>query len=173
MRRSFRCRLPSAKNCFTRSRARRSDGLRSVQAWLRGVRQTIEGDSHGRHFRIDIVDEIERDGFASLRQGRRAELVRAVMAQNQDARPEWPGAAGNPGIALIFSRTIPAPIMMWPSRRPFGGIFDAARVAEFFDLADIVQDDAREQQIRIELGIVRRRRARDRSGSRHARAGRR
>ena len=47
------------------------------------ARQRIERRSHGRHFRIEIVDEIECNGFARLRQRGRTEFVRAVVAQNQ------------------------------------------------------------------------------------------
>ncbi len=38
---------------------------------------------------------------------------------------------------------------------PFGGVVDAASVAKFIDLADIVKDDAGQKQIRVEFPIMR------------------
>ena len=45
---------------------------------------------------------------------------------------------------------------MWPRSWPFGGVADGAFVAEFVELADVVEHGGGEEQIKVELGIVRR-----------------
>ena len=63
-------------------------------------------------------------------------------------------AAGNPGIALILSRHHPCANHDVAEQAAFGGIFDAARITQFFDFSDVVKDDAREKQIGVELRVM-------------------
>src|SRR5271156_4120803 len=42
-----------------------------------------ESDAHGGHLGIQVIEKVESDGFARLRQRRRTKLERTVVAENQ------------------------------------------------------------------------------------------
>jgi len=100
-----------------------------------------------------FATEIERDSLARLRQRGRTELMRAVVAENQvfHENGESSGESGNRFDSIADH---PCTNHDVAEQAAFGGIFDAAGVAEFFDLADVVKDNAREKQIGVELGVV-------------------
>src|SRR5271154_4985976 len=101
---------------------------------------------------------MQRHSFASLRQGGRTKFVGAVVAQNQmlNQHGERSGKIRDGSNLFTNHRSANADVAQ---QAPLRGVVDAAAVAELINFPDVVQHDAGQKQVRVELGIVRRNRA--------------
>ena len=116
----------------------------------------IDGQSGagGGEFRIEIVEIVEDQSFADHGQLRRAEFVLAMVADEEmlnDGLQVWretfDGVHGF-GDGFKFHHDVAEELA-------FDGVADSAFVAEFVELADIVEHRRGEKKIDVQLGIVR------------------
>src|SRR5271156_951199 len=96
--------------------------------------------------------------FASLRQGGRTKFVGSMMAQNQMLNQHGERSGKIRDGANLFTNHRSADTDV-AQQAPLGGVVNAAAVTELINFPDVVQDDAGQKQVRVELGVVGRNRA--------------
>src|SRR5215469_2687342 len=92
-------------------------------------------------------------GFARLRKGWGAKFVRTVMTDNQvfHQNRQMPREVRD-GLNLLMNELHSDSDM--PEQAPLSRIINGASVAEFVDLANVVEDDTCQEQVGIDLGVV-------------------
>jgi hypothetical protein len=100
---------------------------------------------------------MERDGLERHGELGAAELVRAVMADDHVLQPEqelvWKRFAGQLGASGgLLSDHLHAHDEV-SDELSFVGVGESAVIRELVDLADVVEEDAGEQQVAIQLGV--------------------
>ncbi len=114
----------------------------------------MEGGADGGHFGVEVVHVMEDEGFADHGEFGRAELVFAVVADEDvlDYRFQVGGKADDGvhsvGYGFQFHDDVAEELA-------FVGVGDGAVVAEFIEFADIVEHGGHQKKIDIKLGIVR------------------
>src|SRR6266403_4408260 len=112
-----------------------------------------EGGADGGELGIEVVHVVEGHGFADHGELWRAKFVLAVMADEemlddgfQVGRETLDGVHGF-GDSFEFHHDVAEELA-------FDGVADGALVAKFVELADVVQNRGRQQQINVELRVV-------------------
>src|SRR6266704_1931795 len=108
----------------------------------------------GGEFRIEVIEIVENEGFADHGELGRAEFVLAVMADKKmlddglQVRGETFDGVHSFRNGFEFHHDVAEELA-------FDGVADGAFVAEFVELADVMQNRGGEEKINVELGVMR------------------
>src|SRR5271157_4930607 len=114
----------------------------------------VEFALHGLHLGVEVVEEAEGQGFGNHGQLGGAELQLAMVRQNhvQDQSFEARREVGQAVDGALDQRCADVYVAQQDA---FDGVIEAGFPGEFVQLADVVQDDAGQQQVTVEERVMR------------------